>query len=203
MRRNTAAQARRRKLLSALLLILVLSSVTVFAMSFLPWFEYLRGDDRKNPYDLVALDSMDPTQREKIVDGWVQEWRTLNEPQRAEKADHFLDAVVVLMEEKLDLDKRQSVETKSLVKGTAMIASQAGLRQGPESRMGRANRDPERRQKMRELAEKVRGQMEQILTPSQREQFQQLMRERDQRMRERQFRDPDDEWETEGETGGD
>ncbi len=178
---RSAAVERRNKLIGSLLLVFLLASTTIFALSFLPWFKYLRGEGRDNPYDLVALDKMDPFEREKTIDAWTQEWRALAPEQRAERADQFLDSMVDLMEDKLDLDKHQAVDTKSLVKSAAMVANQAGLQREDI---------PQRREKMRELAEKVRGQMESILTPSQREDFRMMIEERDQRIRERTGRTP-------------
>jgi hypothetical protein len=179
---QTAATLRRRKLLSSLLFVFLLAATAVFALSFLPWFKYLRGDGPKNPYDLVALDKMDASEREKTVDAWTQEWRGLSPDERAEKADQFLDSMVDLMEDKLDLDKHQAVDTKGLVKSAALVANQVGL-QNEEM--------PHRREKMRELGEKVRGQMEMILTPDQRGEFREMLEEREQRIRERTGRTPE------------
>ncbi len=178
---RSSATARKNKLIGSLLLVFFLSASTVFALSFLPWFKYLRGESPKNPYDLVALDKMQPSDREKTIDAWAQEWRTLPPEQRAERADQFLDSMVDLMEEKLDLDQHQSVNTKSLVKSAALVANQAGFQNEAM---------PHRREKMQELAEKVRGQMESILTPSQRGEFRAMLEEREQRIRERTGRPP-------------
>ncbi len=178
--RSTAAK-RRSQLAGSLLLVFLIASSTVFALSFLPWFKYLRGEGRENPYDLVSLDKMDPSEREKTIDAWTQEWRALAPEERAERADQFLDSIVDLMEERLDLDKHQAVDTKGLVKSAALVANQAGLQNEAM---------PHQREKIRELAEKVRGQMESILTPTQREEFRQMLEERENHIRERTGRPP-------------
>lgn len=147
---------------------------SIFALSYLPWFGYLRGERNANPYDLVALDKMDPTKREDTIDQWAKEWRTLPEEQRMDRADQFLNAVVDLMEEKLDLRQSQKVETKGLIKSAALVATQSGVRK---------DMPPERREKMRELGEKIKGELENILTPEQRNTFKEMMEERDRQLR--------------------
>lgn len=178
---RSLANTRQRKLVSSLLLVFLIASSTVFALSFLPWFKYLRGEGRENPYDLVELDKMDPTEREKTIDTWTREWQGLSPEERADRADQFLDSMVDLMEEKLDLDQHQAVDTKGLVKSAALVANQAGLQREDI---------PHRREKMRELGEKVKNQMDSILTPGQREEFRVMLEEREQRIRERTGRPP-------------
>ena len=178
---RSSSTTRRNKLIGSLLLIFLLASTTVFGLSFLPWFKYLRGEGPRNPYDLVALDKMKASDREKTIDVWAQEWRVLPPEERAERADQFLDSMVDLMEDKLDLDKHQAVDTKGLVKSAALVANQAGLQN---------QQLPHRREKMRELADKVRGQMESILTPAQRGEFRVMLEEREQHIRERTGREP-------------
>lgn len=171
---NHSYSHRNRNQITLTAAIILLAGSTVFALSYLPWFGYLRGERNENPYDLVALDKQDAATREKTINQWAEEWKTLPEEQRMDRADQFLNAVVDLMEEKLDLRQSQKVETKGLIKGAAMVATQSGIRE---------DMPPERREKMRELSEKIRGQLESILTPEQRGTFKEMMEERDRRLR--------------------
>jgi hypothetical protein len=179
MPKQRLGDARRQKLVFSLLLVFVSAAVAVFALSLLPWFRYLRPSPEDNPYDLVALEKMPETERERTVDRWVEEFRALSEEEKADRADQYMDSMVNYLEEKLDLGRGQAVETKSLIKGGALVARQSGLRE---------ERGPRREEGFRELRNQIQSQLESILTPDQRGKLQQIVDERERIGRERRER---------------
>jgi hypothetical protein len=178
MAQNLAGRKRRRKLVASLLGVFLLAATTIFGFSFLPWFKYLTNSSGpSNPFDLVALEKMDPGKREQLVGKWMEEFKDMSDEEKANRADQYIDAVVNYLDQKLNLEKGQSVQTKSLVKSAVMVANQSGLREEDF---------PKRDEAFNELREKVRGQLDQILSPVQRDRLRDMMEEREKQAQESQ-----------------
>ena len=178
MSTHRGGSVRQQKIAVYLTLVFVSTAAVVFALSFLPWFGHLTGTTGpRNPYDLLSLERMDRDDREQLVESWAEDWERLDEEEQADRADLFLDSMVDYMEEKLDLDRGQKVETKSLVKSAVLVANQAGLRDEDFPNRGEATE---------KLREQVREQVDAILTPEQREKFANLLEERREEQRREQ-----------------
>lgn len=164
-----AAKRRNALLRFYLALVFAVTALALVAVSYLPWFDFMRPSQTNNPYDLLALEKLPEEQRRATVEGWLNEFEQLSEAERAERLDQYLDALVVFSAEKLDFQNNQTVQTKGLLKSAVLAANEAGIT--------RENAE-ENRELLQQLGEQIRQQMEAILTPSQQERLQTMMRER-------------------------
>ncbi|NUN95005.1 MAG: hypothetical protein HUU16_02425 [Candidatus Omnitrophica bacterium] len=179
MPKKAIGRSRRPNLAFSLGLIFVSAAGVIFALTFLPWFEYLRPSPNENPYDLVALEKLPEGDREKRVEEWAAEFEALTEEEKAERADMYIESVVDFLDKKLDLGRGQRVETEGLIKSGALVATQSGLREEDF---------PDRDKAFQRLREQMRGELEKILSPEQRTKLQGIVEERERILRARRER---------------
>lgn len=179
MPKEPNGRSRRANLTLSLGLIFASAAAAVFALTFLPWFEYLRPSPNENPYDLAALEKLPEAEREKRVEEWATEFEALSEEAKAERADMYIESVVDFLDKKLDLGRGQRVETEGLIKSGSLLATQGGLREEDF---------PDRDKAFQRLREQMRGELEKILTPEQRTKLQGIVEEREEIMRARRER---------------
>lgn len=175
MKPGNTASLRRRKKYTALALVFILAVLTLYGFSRLPGFQYLRGKKgNERVYDLNALDEMPEEKRRETIQEWVREWEGLPEEEKAVRADQFLDAVIDDVADELDMDRRQRIETRSIVKGVALLGKEIAPEPGQRP-------DEEQRQMLQQLADQVRSQLERILTEEQRKELEILAEQRRER----------------------
>ncbi|HNT34816.1 MAG TPA: hypothetical protein PKH07_07445 [bacterium] len=147
-----------------------LLGVTLFGISRLPWFGYLRGEtNTKNPYDLSALERMSPERRDKQIQDWVDEWRNLPDDEKEIRADQYLDAVVDYTAKRLGFSQSQKAETRGLIKSAALLAQDLRL----EDRQLE-----DRREVIQDLRAQVLKEMDRVMSEEQRVKLQELIEER-------------------------
>lgn len=150
--------------------VFVLLGVTLFGISRLPWFGYLRGETtQKNPYNLSALERMSPERRDKQIEEWVEEWRDLPDDEKEIRADQYLDAVVDYTAKRLGFSQSQKAETRGLIKSAALLAQDMRL----------DDRElQERREVIQDLRSQVLEELDRVMSEQQREKLQELIEER-------------------------
>lgn len=169
-------KAKQKNIAVSVLTIFFFGAVTLYGLSRLPFFYPDKSADADNPYDLTSLETMSAEERDETISKWAGDWRAASEEEKQRRADQYLDAVVNFVSEKLEFNQVQKVETRSLIKGAALIANELNLREKELE---------QRREIIEQLRREVLKELDRVMTAQQREEMQVLIQQRQGRRRPR------------------